>query len=138
VGSACLQWLGVACASAGAGRLLGGKNDFVAFDIVVPKSGMSEWLLSAFHSFSSSERGVIKYEMCAEKLGKSVQRQREAAGNCNCTHKCGACTSFLGVKKFIGDDVNGLLYLGLSRTSLEEQCEVAGCSTTEFWLVSGS
>lgn len=100
VGNACLQWLDVACGSPGAGRLPGGKNDVVASGIVVPKSGISKWLLSAFRSFSSSKHGVIKYEMYAETLGKSVQRQREAVGNHNGTHKCGTCASFLGVKKF--------------------------------------
>lgn len=125
------------CASAGAGRLPAGKNDVVAFDIVVPKSGIGRWLSSAFHSFSSSKRGVIKYKMYAEKLGKSVQRQQEAVGNHNGTRKCGTCTSFLGVKKFIGDDVNGLLCLGLCGVSLEEQSEIVGWSIVEFWLVSG-
>lgn len=124
------------CASPGAERLQGGKN-VVASGIVVPKSRISKWLLSAFRSFSSSKRGVIKYKMYAEKLGKSVQQQREAVGNRNGTHKCGTFTSFLGVKKFIGDDVNGLLYMGLCRAWLEEQSEIGGWSISEFWLVSG-
>lgn len=123
--------------SPGAVRLPGGKNDVVASDIVVPKSGISKWLLSAFCSFSSSKCGVIKYKMYAEKLGKSVQRQREAVRNHNGTHKRGTCTSFLLVKKFIGDDVNGLLCLGLCGESLEEQNEIASWSIVEFWLFSG-
>lgn len=136
VGNACLRWLDVARASPGAGRLPGGKNG-VASSIVVPKWGISKWLLSAFRSFSSSKRGVIKYKIYAEKLGKSVQRQREAVGNHTGTHKSGTFTSFLGVKKFISDDVNGLICLGLCRALLEEQSEIAGWSVVEFWLVSG-
>lgn len=126
------------CASAGTGTLPGGKND-VAFDIVVPKSGISKWLLSAFCSFSSSKRGVIKYKMYAEELGKSVRRQREAVGNHNGTHKRGTCTSFLGVKKSIGDDVSGLLWVCAERCLRCPSVRwLAGASLSSGWFLVAS